>query len=117
MQRSKQQALMFVLGAALVGGALGFSADRYMVHEKVVSQFGPRAQVLRRDRTDGDAARDAGFARVPAGVRGARGARAARFRAQGNSHALPRAAGLGVHERSNGQARRAQQGDAGATRG
>jgi hypothetical protein len=44
MQRSKQQALMFVLGAALVGGALGFSADRYMVHEKVVSQFGPRAK-------------------------------------------------------------------------
>jgi hypothetical protein len=44
MQRTKQQALMFVLGAALVGGALGFSADRYMVHEKVVSQFGPRAR-------------------------------------------------------------------------
>jgi hypothetical protein len=44
MQRSKQQALMFVLGAALVGGALGFSADRYMVHEKVVTQFGPRAR-------------------------------------------------------------------------
>jgi hypothetical protein len=44
MQRSKQQALMFVLGAVLVGGALGFSADRYMVHEKVVSQFGPRAK-------------------------------------------------------------------------
>ena len=44
MQRTKQQALMFVLGAALVGGALGFSADRYLVHEKVVSQFGPRAK-------------------------------------------------------------------------
>ena len=44
MQRSKQQALMFLLGAALVGGALGFSADRYIVHEKVVSQFGPRAK-------------------------------------------------------------------------
>ena len=44
MQRSKQQALMFLLGAALVGGALGFSADRYIVHEKVVSQFGPRAR-------------------------------------------------------------------------
>jgi hypothetical protein len=42
MQRTKQQALMFVLGAALVGGALGFSADRYLVHEKVVSEFGPR---------------------------------------------------------------------------
>jgi hypothetical protein len=44
MQRPKQQALMFLLGAALVGGALGFSADRYIVHEKVVSQFGPRAR-------------------------------------------------------------------------
>ena len=42
MQRSKQQALMLLLGAALVGGALGFSADRYLVHEKVVSEFGPR---------------------------------------------------------------------------
>lgn len=28
MQRSKQQAMMFLLGAVLVGGALGFSADR-----------------------------------------------------------------------------------------
>jgi len=42
MQRTKQQALMFVLGAALVGGALGFSADRYLAHEKVASQYGPR---------------------------------------------------------------------------
>jgi hypothetical protein len=42
MQRSKQQALMFLLGAALVGGALGYSADRYVVHEKLASQFGPR---------------------------------------------------------------------------
>src|SRR5215475_9813733 len=44
MQRSKQQALMFVLGGVWVGGTLSFSADRYMVHEKVVSQFGPRAK-------------------------------------------------------------------------
>jgi len=28
MQRSKQQAVMFLLGAVLVGGVLGFSADR-----------------------------------------------------------------------------------------
>jgi Spy/CpxP family protein refolding chaperone len=28
MERSKQQAMMFLLGAVLVGGALGFSADR-----------------------------------------------------------------------------------------
>lgn len=30
MNRSKQQALMFLLGAFLVGGALGFSADRVL---------------------------------------------------------------------------------------
>ena len=30
MQRSKQQALMFLLGATLVGGVLGFSADRVL---------------------------------------------------------------------------------------
>ena len=30
MQRSKQQALMFLLGATLVGGVLGFSAERVM---------------------------------------------------------------------------------------
>src|SRR6185503_18899999 len=30
MTRSKQQALFFLLGAVLVGGALGFSADRLM---------------------------------------------------------------------------------------
>jgi hypothetical protein len=41
MQRSKQQALMFVLGAVLIGGALGFSADRYIGHEKFASQYGP----------------------------------------------------------------------------
>jgi hypothetical protein len=41
MQRSKQQALMFLLGSVLVGGALGFSADRYIGHEKFASQYGP----------------------------------------------------------------------------
>src|SRR6185503_11354172 len=44
MQRSKQQALMFLLGATLVGGALGFSADRILSHDKVVSSFGPRSK-------------------------------------------------------------------------
>lgn len=33
MQRSKQQALMFLLGAVLVGGVLGFSADRLFDHD------------------------------------------------------------------------------------
>ena len=44
MQRSKQQALMFLLGATLVGGALGFSADRYLVHERMATQYGRRAR-------------------------------------------------------------------------
>ncbi|MEP6492682.1 MAG: hypothetical protein ABJF01_08395 [bacterium] len=44
MQRSKQTALMFLLGAVLVGGALGFSADRYIGHEKFAAQFGPRSR-------------------------------------------------------------------------
>ncbi|HXT18048.1 MAG TPA: hypothetical protein VN706_20625 [Gemmatimonadaceae bacterium] len=44
MQRSKQQALMFLLGAVLVGGALGMSADRYIAHDKFASQFGPRVK-------------------------------------------------------------------------
>jgi Spy/CpxP family protein refolding chaperone len=34
MQRSKQQALMFLLGAVLVGGVLGFSADRVLTRDK-----------------------------------------------------------------------------------
>ena len=42
MQRTKQQALMFLLGAVLVGGAVGFSADRYIGHEKFATQYGPR---------------------------------------------------------------------------
>ena len=33
MERPKQQALAFLLGALLVGGALGFSADRVMRHD------------------------------------------------------------------------------------
>ena len=35
MQSTKQQALMFLLGAALVGGALGFTADRMMIRDKL----------------------------------------------------------------------------------
>ena len=34
MQRSRQQAVMFLLGAVLVGGVLGFSADRVIASEK-----------------------------------------------------------------------------------
>jgi Spy/CpxP family protein refolding chaperone len=40
MQRSKQQALMFLLGALLVGGALGFSADRMLSSDDARRRFG-----------------------------------------------------------------------------
>jgi hypothetical protein len=40
MQRSKQQALMFLLGAVLVGGVLGFSADRVIRDRQ--KHWGPR---------------------------------------------------------------------------
>jgi len=35
MQGSKNLAMMFLLGATLVGGALGFAADRYVVRERL----------------------------------------------------------------------------------
>jgi hypothetical protein len=44
MQRSKQQALMFLLGAVLVGGAVGFSADRYVSHSQFAMSYGPRGK-------------------------------------------------------------------------
>ncbi len=34
MQRSKSYALMFLLGAFIAGGALGFTADRVITHDK-----------------------------------------------------------------------------------
>jgi len=46
MQRSKQQAMLFLLGAVLVGGALGFSADRMFRHDK------PRNWVARQRMYD-----------------------------------------------------------------
>ena len=45
MQRSKQTALMFLLGAVLVGGVLGFSADRvFMAQEK---HWAPRMRMYK----------------------------------------------------------------------
>ena len=35
MQRSKQHALMFLLGVFLTGGALGFTADRVLVRDRI----------------------------------------------------------------------------------
>jgi hypothetical protein len=43
MQRSKQTALMFLLGAVLVGGVLGFSADRVMQDKQ--KHWGPRLRM------------------------------------------------------------------------
>ena len=40
MERSKNVALMFLLGALLVGGALGFSADRLMVRDQLCPKWG-----------------------------------------------------------------------------
>lgn len=34
MRDSKQQAIMFLLGAVLVGGALGFTADRMILNDR-----------------------------------------------------------------------------------
>ena len=44
MQRSKQQAMFFVLGAVLVGGALGFTADRMFGSDKQRS-WAPRERM------------------------------------------------------------------------
>jgi hypothetical protein len=42
MQRSKQQALMFLLGAVLVGGVLGVSAARGMLHARTEHTWSAR---------------------------------------------------------------------------
>src|SRR5690349_22572825 len=51
MQRSKNLAMMFLLGAVLVGGALGFTADRVWMRDAACSD--PRAsRALLYDRLD-----------------------------------------------------------------
>ena len=45
MQRSKQQALMFLLGATLVGGVLGFSAERVFSKNKPGQRVSARVQM------------------------------------------------------------------------
>ena len=42
MQRSRQQAMMFLLGAMLVGGVLGFSAERVFSHASDDHSWAPR---------------------------------------------------------------------------
>ena len=48
MQGSKHLALMFLLGATLVGGVLGFSADRLLVNERLCNDLGDRTALRRR---------------------------------------------------------------------
>ena len=45
MQRSKQTALMFLLGAVLVGGVLGFSADRVLTEKS--KHWAPRMRMYK----------------------------------------------------------------------
>jgi hypothetical protein len=44
MQRSKQQAMMFLLGAVLVGGVLGFTADQ-MWNQRARKSWAPRQRM------------------------------------------------------------------------
>lgn len=49
MQRSKQQALLFLLGALLVGAILGFSADRVFGSSRVDAPTAARRQAMYDD--------------------------------------------------------------------
>ena len=60
MQRSKNLAVMFLLGAVLVGGALGFTADRVMMRDQIrARQNSPRGRLSLADRLQLDAAQRA----------------------------------------------------------
>jgi hypothetical protein len=48
MQHSKQRALMFLLGAVLVSGAVGFSADRMIVRDRLCPQVGSATSYRQR---------------------------------------------------------------------
>lgn len=52
MQQSKNLAITFLLGAVLVGGALGFTADRVMLRERIAR---PEPSVSLADRLQLDA--------------------------------------------------------------
>ena len=57
MQRSKSLAMMFLLGAALVGGVLGFTADRMLVRDQLCPKLG--GQQAMRDRIAAELGLDA----------------------------------------------------------
>ena len=48
MTQSKQQAVMFLLGAVLVGGALGFTADRVMIQDRICATDASRSDARAR---------------------------------------------------------------------
>ena len=47
-QRSKQLAMTFLLGALLVGGALGFTVDRFMVNDRICPPLGDQQAMRAR---------------------------------------------------------------------
>jgi hypothetical protein len=57
MQQSKNLAIAFLLGAVLVGGALGFTADRLMLRDRIAGPAPNR--MLLADRLQLDAAQRA----------------------------------------------------------
>ena len=57
MQQSKNLAIAFLLGAVLVGGALGFTADRVMLRDRISRPEGGRPSLA--DRLQLDAAQRA----------------------------------------------------------
>lgn len=57
MQQSKNLAIAFLLGAVLVGGALGFTADRVMLRDRISRPEGGRPSLA--DRLELDASQRA----------------------------------------------------------
>ena len=52
MQQSKNLAIAFLLGAVLVGGALGFTADRLMLRDRISRPEGGRPSLADRLQLD-----------------------------------------------------------------
>jgi hypothetical protein len=52
MQRSKHLAMMFLLGAVLVGGALGFTADRVWIRDAAYTSDPRASRALLYDRLE-----------------------------------------------------------------
>jgi hypothetical protein len=75
MERPKQQALAFLLGALLVGGVLGFSADRVLRQDELTpaqrrAQFYEDIGITARQRPTLDSLLDARNCRMDSVVKG-----------------------------------------------